>query len=90
MKKCYLVDIDQTLVEQGTNVPIPGAIEKVNQYYDEGHMVFLFTCWPDSPDARSRLQSLGIKFHGMVPKPFADEYVVLDDKLNIEESRTHV
>lgn len=85
--KCYLIDIDETLVKQGVNTPLPGAIEKANGYYDEGHLVYLFSCWPPTKEARNKLKSLGIKFHGMIQKPYADEYVMVDDKLNTDESR---
>jgi histidinol phosphatase-like enzyme len=85
--KCYFIDVDGVLIVQGTFTPIPGAIEKCNEYFDAGHQVWLFTCWPTTPESANKLRSLGIKFHGMLPKPLAKEYVYIDDRLVPEECR---
>lgn len=76
---CYLIDIDNTILLHGK--PIPGAIERVNALFESGHQVWLFSCWPSTEQTQTLLTGLGLRFHGMLPKPFDEEgYHWIDDK----------
>jgi len=79
--RCYFIDVDDTLLSQG--IPIPEAAKRCNELFDAGHQVWLFTCWPPTQQSAIRLRSLGIKFHGMIGKPLADQYIYIDDKLDV-------
>ncbi len=80
--KCYFIDVDNTIFKHGTEEPLSeDVVNKINALYDAGHQVWLFTCRPSSgvwvQMARKRI---GLKFHGVLPKPLADEYYYIDDK----------
>ena len=79
--RCYFLDVDDTLLNQGA--PIPEAVKRCNELFDAGHQIWLFTCWPSTRESAIRLRSLGIKFHGMISKPLADQYIYVDDKLDV-------
>lgn len=77
---CYLIDIDLTILDKG-GTPFPGAVEYVNSLSDQGHQVWLFSCWPATNESMERLRAMGLRFHGMLPKPFDEEgYYWVDDK----------
>lgn len=83
MKKIYLIDLDGVIVEQGTQILLPNALEKLKVMSQRGEIWF-FSCWAFNERDLTFLCSLGIPF-GIIRKPFADEYVFIDDKLKISE-----
>jgi hypothetical protein len=97
----YCVDIDGTICQKPQHndgdyeisVPIVDRIEKINQLYDEGHIIKYFTARGMGRHGDSRilsqkhfynltfnqLNSWGCKFHQLIlGKPSADYYI--DDK----------
>lgn len=87
MKRIYFVDLDGTVVAPSwPPVLLPGALEKLKALAQDGE-VWFFSCWALGEEQKAFLQGLGIPF-GFVPKPQADEYVVIDDKLNCQLTRT--
>lgn len=78
--RCYLIDVDNTLVPHGTEKFYPGALEKVNALFNEGHQIWLFTCRPPVGFWIQDFKNQGLKFHGVLPKPLADSYYYYDDR----------
>tara|TARA_Y100000589_G_C27174677_1_gene638205 strand:+ start:940 stop:1815 length:876 start_codon:yes stop_codon:yes gene_type:complete len=90
IKKTLSVDIDGTLCENTFGeyekaAPIEGRIKNINELYDKGHIINLYTArgtttgidWSDITS--KQLQSWGVKYHSLtLGKPEADIYV--DDK----------
>ena len=94
----YVFDIDGTICTQTDGnyeeaLPFKERIKKVNELYDEGHIIFFYTARGmgrnnnDGSKARpefytfthKQLKSWGIKFHGVkLGKPAGDIYI--DDK----------
>ncbi len=92
----YAIDIDgvlcdEMLGEYEKSTPDHRVIRKVNQLYDEGHEIKIFTGrgsatgidWRDF--TIKQLNSWGVKFHELIlGKPVADVFV--DDKaINIKD-----
>lgn len=85
MKRVYFVDLDGVIVLPGwPPIPIPGAVDKLLKLSEKGE-IWLFSCWGLAEAQIAFLNSLGVPFKGFIPKPLADEYVVIDDHLKIEE-----
>lgn len=87
----YFIDIDDTILElviktdYTTAIAIPEAVAKVNQLYDEGHKIVLWTArgTVTGRDWRSlteqQLSQAGAKYHELrFGKPAYD--VFIDDK----------
>jgi len=95
----YCVDIDGTICQKSENddydksFPIEERIKKINQLYDEGHIIKYFTArgmgrYDDDEYlalksfyglTRTQLESWGCKYHQLIlGKPSADYYI--DDK----------
>jgi len=74
--KTIFSDIDGTLVHQVqfeeidpySSVALPGAVEKMNQWYNEGHHIVLTTARPEYLRNTTVLEMalLGIPFHQLV------------------------
>ena len=89
-KRKYVIDIDGTICTQdGTDydnaLPKHDVIAKINQLYDDGNEIVLFTArgyethidWHDT--TLLQLQVWGVKYHDLIfGKPSADVYI--DDK----------
>ena len=89
-KRKYVIDIDGTICTQdgtdyGNALPKHDVITKINQLYDDGNEIVLFTAsgyetqinWRDT--TLLQLQVWGVKYHDLIfGKPSADVYV--DDK----------
>ena len=82
--RVYFIDLDGVLVEQGTHNLIPGALDALKAITAKGH-VWFFSCWAFNPSDIAFLRGLGIPVGGIIPKPNADEYVYIDDKLIVPE-----
>jgi hypothetical protein len=88
--KSYCFDLDGTLCtntegEYEQAVPLPERILKVNELYDKGNRILIYTArgtvtgidWRDL--TQKQLDTWGIKHHELrLGKPFADVYV--DDR----------
>ena len=86
MKRIYFVDLDGTIVYPGWPPKLmPGVLEKLQSMSQDGE-VWFFSCWAFGEEQIAFLRTLGIPF-GILPKPLADEYVVVDDKLNLQLCR---
>lgn len=87
MKRVYFVDLDGTVVYPGWPPQLmPGAQEMLKELARDGE-VWFSSCWAFGEEQIAFLRTLGVPF-GCISKPLADEYVVIDDKLNPELSRT--
>ena len=87
IERIYFVDLDKVVVYPGWPPKlIPGALEKLQTLSQDGRIWF-FSCWALGEEQLAFLKTLGIPF-GFLPKPLADEYIVIDDKLNTQLSRT--
>ena len=69
-------------VEYEKALPIEKTIRKINELYDRGNTIILYTArgaysgkdWSELTE--SQLRAWGVKYHRfMIGKPFADEYV---------------
>jgi hypothetical protein len=101
MLKTYVIDIDGTICTNGDcssckyegSTPIKERIEKINQLYDEGHIIKYFTArgmgrYNDDAEkskekfyalTKMQLEIWGCKFHELIlGKPSGDIYI--DDK----------
>lgn len=86
----YAFDIDNTLVttkgsDYENSKPIPHRINSVNQLYEQGHTIILFTGRGSSSGrdytkfTEEQMKIFGVKYHSLVcGKPDADFFI--DDK----------
>ena len=91
--KNYLVDIDGTICEDIPNEEpermvtakvFPDALEKINQWYDEGHIIFFFTSRTEvhREITESWLKKNGFRYHGIiVGKPRGGNYHWIDNHI---------
>lgn len=87
----YLVDIDGTITDDVPNeepermvtcLPYPDALETLNKWYDEGHIITFFTSrTEDLRDITEEwLQRHGFRYHGLLMgKPRYGNYVWIDN-----------
>jgi len=96
MKNIMLVDIDGTVSEDIKNEEshlfptakvIPGSIEQINKWYDEGNHITFFTAREskDKEITEAWLKEHGFKYHGLImDKPRClnndDRYVWIDNR----------
>lgn len=83
------IDIDGVIVDSQTEEPVEGAVEEINQMYDEGWTIILTTNRGNNfskisryniPNTERLLKTLGIKYHHIlydIPSP----RIVINDKL---------
>jgi len=83
----FLIDIDGTLVTQqkpgeyDKAVPLEGAIEAVNDLYDAGNQIVLYTSrnYKYMRQTHDSLRKFGFKFHHICfGKPHGD--IIIDDR----------
>ena len=91
--KNYLIDIDGTITEDvpneepermGTCEPFPDALETLNKWYDQGHIITFFTSRTE--DHRSIttewLNKHNFKYHGLLMgKPRGGNYHWIDNHM---------
>jgi ribonucleotide monophosphatase NagD (HAD superfamily) len=76
-KKNYLIDIDGTITDDVPNeepermvtcLPYPDALEILNKWYDEGHIITFFTSRTEEHRevTGTRLSTHGFKYHGLL------------------------
>lgn len=91
--KNYLIDIDGTICDDIPNeepermefaAVYPDALETVNQWYDEGHVITFFTSRLEEHRAVTEkwLENHGFKYHGMMMgKPRGGNYHWIDNHI---------
>jgi hypothetical protein len=91
--KNYLIDIDGTICDDIPNeepermltaVVYPDALETLNKWYDEGHIITFFTSRTEAHRAYTEkwLAEHGFKYHGMVMgKPRGGNYHWIDNHM---------
>ena len=91
--KNYLIDIDGTVTEDVPNEepermatckPFPDALETLNKWYDEGHIITFFTSRTEDHRAVTEawLDKHGFKYHGMLMgKPRGGNYHWVDNHI---------
>jgi hypothetical protein len=91
--KNYLIDIDGTITEDVPNeqpermetcTPFPDALETLNKWYDEGHIICFFTSRTEEHrEVTERwLNKHGFKFHSLLMgKPRGGNYHWIDNHL---------
>lgn len=88
MKRVYFIDLDGVLVKQGTHELLPGALERLQELAKQGE-IWYFSSWAFTAPDQNFLRTLpGVPCAGMIRKPLADEYVYIDDKLDVQACRT--
>lgn len=92
-KKNYLIDIDGTICddipnEEPERMPhaevYPDALEIVNKWYEEGHIIYFFTSRTEDMRAITEewLDRNGFKYHGMIMgKPRGGNYHWIDNHI---------
>ena len=91
--KNYLIDIDGTICDDVPNEepermatvePFPDALEVLNNWYDEGHIITFFTSRTDEHRevTETWLKKHGFKYHGLLlNKPRGGNYHWIDNHL---------
>lgn len=91
--KNYLIDIDGTITDDIPNEepermltcePYPDALETLNKWYDEGHIITFFTSRTDEHREYTEkwLKKHGFKYHGLLMnKPRGGNYHWIDNHL---------
>jgi uncharacterized HAD superfamily protein len=91
--KNYLIDIDGTICDDvpneepermGTCEPYPDALEILNKWYEEGHIITFFTSRTEEHREITEywLKKHGFKYHGLlVGKPRGGNYHWIDNHL---------
>jgi uncharacterized HAD superfamily protein len=91
--KNYLIDIDGTITDDvpneepdrmGTCTPYPDALDIVNQWFDEGHIITFFTSRTEEHRVITEtwLNKHGFKYHGiLMNKPRGGNYHWIDNHI---------
>ena len=91
--KNYLIDIDGTVTEDVPNeepermvtcLPFPDALETLNKWYNEGHIITFFTSRIESHRevTETWLNKNGFKYHGLLMvKPRGGNYHWIDNHI---------
>lgn len=91
--KNYLIDIDGTITDDVPNeepermvtcLPYPDALQTLNKWYDEGHIIYFFTSRTEEHReiTETWLNKNGFKYHGMVMgKPRGGNYHWIDNHI---------
>lgn len=91
--KNYLIDIDGTITDDVPNEepermvtcePYPDALETLNKWYDEGHIITFFTSRTEEHReiTETWLNKFGFKFHGiLMGKPRGGNYHWIDNHI---------
>lgn len=91
--KNYLIDIDGTICDDIPNeepermvdpLPYSDAVEIINQWYDEGHIITFFTSRTEAHRevTETWLNKCGFKYHGMLMgKPRGGNYHWIDNHI---------
>lgn len=89
--KNYLIDIDGTITDDVPNeepermstcLPYKGAVETINSWYDQGHIITFFTSRTDEHEVVTKqwLDKHGFKYHNLLlNKPRGGNYHWIDN-----------
>lgn len=89
--KNYLIDIDGTITDDVPNeepermftcLPYEGAVEIINSWYDQGHIITFFTSRTDEHEVVTKqwLDKHGFKYHNLLlNKPRGGNYHWIDN-----------
>ena len=92
-KKNFLIDIDGTITEDipneqpermVTSKPFPDSLQKINQWFDEGHIIYFFTSRTENLRGITEawLKQHGFKYHGLIfGKPRGGNYHWIDNHI---------
>ena len=92
-KKNFLIDIDGTITEDIPNeepermvtcLPFPDSLQKINQWFDEGHIIYFFTSRTENLREITEvwLKQHGFKYHGLIfGKPRGGNYHWIDNHI---------
>lgn len=92
-KKNFLIDIDGTVTEDIPNEqpermvtcqPFPDALQTINKWYDEGHVIYFFSSRTENLRAITEtwLKEYGFKYHGLIlGKPRGGNYHWIDNHI---------
>lgn len=84
-----IIDMDGTICTEEKTYsrsmasPLPGAVEKINKLFEEGHTIIIYTArtWMEFEMTTHWLQTHGVKYHQlMMGKPIGDMWI--DDRAN--------
>lgn len=93
LTKNYMIDIDGTITEDVPNEepermvtcePFPDALETLNKWFDEGHIITFFTSRTEEHREVTEewLNKYGFKYHGMLMgKPRGGNYHWIDNHI---------
>lgn len=82
------IDIDGTIVDHGTDEPLPYAVEKINRAYDRGYTVILTTLRGEGYTGDSLyscastlrlLKAIGLKYHTIIWNCQSPRIVINDE-----------
>jgi ribonucleotide monophosphatase NagD (HAD superfamily) len=82
------IDIDGTIVNHGTDTPVPFAVEKINRAYDKGYTIILTTLrgdgWADQTHLTCMstlrlLKDIGLKYHHIIWNCQSPRIVINDE-----------
>lgn len=91
--KNYLIDIDGTITDDVPNeepermsvvLPYDGAVERLNKWYDNGHVITFFTSRTEDHRKITEewLDKFGFKYHGLLMgKPRGGNYHWIDNHI---------
>ena len=91
--KNYLIDIDGTITDDVPNeepermsivLPYDGAVERLNKWYDKGHVITFFTSRTEDHRKITEewLDKFGFKYHGLLMgKPRGGNYHWIDNHI---------
>jgi len=90
---CYAVDLDGVLCEITADtaikdhIPIPGNIDQINKYYDQGHTIIIHTSRRENlrTETEQWLNTYGVKYQALVMNKLKADYYIDDRNLLIEE-----
>lgn len=92
-KKNFLIDIDGTITEDVPNEqpermitcePFADALQKINEWHNEGHIIFFFTSRTESlrDITEAWLNKHGFRYHGIIfGKPRGGNYHWIDNHI---------
>ncbi len=91
--KNFLIDIDGTITDDIPNEqpermvtcePFPDALETINKWYDEGHIIYFFSSRTEGlrEVTETWLKQYGFKYHGLLlGKPRGGNYHWIDNHI---------
>jgi len=87
-----IIDIDGVILRQGhgdrfaTPETLPGSVEQINEWFDDGDLIVLWTSRVPSYYSMTidQLDLFGVKYHYLITnKPLSNEIHIYDDKIII-------